>query len=262
MEQRSRTGLYLVGCLGAILVLACTTAVGAGGGYFAWQVWQDVEPTLTAQAGRSGTLLPPASPTPRWIETPVASAATPTPRPTARPTPTPVPEPTPTPGPAVIPDWPTYEDPGYIRFQHPPNWLVVTTPEFPESGYRSCHCYWILMSEQMVQNSPSPESVADWFNSRSLDDLVPGSIYLEILRLDSEWAPAVSFGTPEETVVIGGQYSAEGYTLDDQGRIIAFRYHDQHGRPWAIVIRMPSGYDENNPQVRRTIGILMTIDHR
>ncbi|MDW8060838.1 MAG: hypothetical protein RMK01_12265 [Thermomicrobium sp.] len=254
---RSRTGLYLLGCIGALLALACTLALGAGSGYFAWQTWQEIEPTLSAVAGGSPTPVVFATASPRPQPSPTRQ-----PSPTPRPVPTASPMPTATLGPVIIKDWPFYEDPGYIRFQHPPNWLVLTTPEAPEYNRRTCHCYWIVMSEQMVQNGPDAETVKDWFNSRSLDDLLPGSVYMEILRLDSEYAPQVSFGTPEDQITIGGQYQADVYSLDAQYRIVAFRYTDGKGHPWVIVVRLPSGLDENNPQVQRMIGILTTIDHR
>lgn len=258
---RRRTGLYILGCLGALVVVSCVAVLGAGGGYLAWQVWRVVEPTLTAQALAPLPPTQPITPGTLQVQRSPTPSRTPAMRPTPRPSPTPT-QPTPTPGPAVIPDWPTYDDPGYIRFQYPPNWLVITTPEAPEYNSRSCHCYWIIMSEQMVQNWPSPEVVADWFNRRSVDDLRPGSVYIEILRLDSEYAPTLTFEPTTARVTIGGQYEADVYVTDEQGRIFLYHYRDQQGRPWVIAIRLPSGLDENNPQVRRMFGILWTIDHR
>ena len=86
---------------------------------------------------------------------------------------------------------------------------------------------------------------------------------MEILRLDSEYAPPVSFeGSPSGSTFIGNQYEAEVYLLDPMGRIRAYRYTDQNGRPWVIVVRAPDGFDRSNPQVQRLTGILATIDHR
>ncbi|MFN3336913.1 MAG: hypothetical protein ACK42I_05350 [Thermomicrobium sp.] len=48
--QRNRTGLYLLGCLGALVLLSCVVALGAGSGYLTWQVWREIAPTLTATA--------------------------------------------------------------------------------------------------------------------------------------------------------------------------------------------------------------------
>lgn len=272
--RKSRTGLYLLGCLGAAVALACTLVAGIAGGYLVWQARQNLRATpppapvaAAVPTEQSTTTAMPAPPTPTPL---VVSLPSPTPTPHAPllplPTPTvqvaPAGGPTPTPGPAVIPGWNTYEDPGYLRLQYPPSWLLVTTWDEPQFGITSCHCYWILMSEPMVQNSPTPDAVRDWFNTRPLEDLAPGSVYMEILRLDSEYALAVELPPPVDTVTIGGQYEAELFALDEQERIIAFRYADQQGRPWVIVVRLPSGIDENNPQVQRMIGILWTIDHR
>ncbi len=270
--RQSRTGLYLLGCLGASLALVCAVVAGIAAGYLAWQARQGMVPSPTPAQLAAAT--PAAQPTvtaiaPSLRGTPVTQP-TPTPTPAVisltLPTPPSDVQPSaasePTPGPAVLPGWQTYEDPGYLRLQYPPNWLLVTTWDDPQAGITSCHCYWLLMSEQMVQNSPIPDVVRDWFNTRPLEDLAPGSVYMEILRADSEYAPAVELPEPVDTVTIGGQYEAELFVLDEQERIIAFRYADQQGRPWVIVVRLPSGIDENNPQVQRMIGILWTIDHR
>ena len=264
MERRRSPAQFIgFGCLGLLLLVL---AVAGGGliGYLAFQYGLLSTATPTPQRAQGQILTPPAASS---ASTPTMQAApreTPTAAPVAPRAVTPTPQPEPTPGPAVIPDWPTYEDPGYIRFQHPPHWLVITTPEAPASNLRSCHCYWILMSELMVQNGPSPEAVADWFNTKSLDGIPPGGIWMEILRLDSEYAPHPDFldGTPQGSLVIGNQYEAEVYQLDPNGRIRAYHYRDGQGRPWVIVVRAPDGFDRANPQVQRLTGVLATIDHR
>jgi len=254
VERRTSPAVIIgFGCL-ALLLLVVAGALGGFLGFLAFRARESATPTTftpTMVAQHTPSEQPEPSPAPRLT-------------PTAPRTPAPPPTPEPTPGPAVIPDWPTYEDPGYVRFQHPPLWLVVTTPEAPEYNLRSCHCYWILMSEQMVQNSPSPESVADWFDTKSLDGIPPDGIWMEILRLDSEYAPRPDFldGTPQGSIVIGNQYEAKVYQLDPLGRIVAYHYRDGQGRPWVIVVRAPDGFDRANPQVQRLTGVLSTIDHR
>ncbi|MCS7256497.1 MAG: hypothetical protein RMJ05_00075 [Thermomicrobium sp.] len=292
MERRwSTPQLLALGCL-ALFGLLVALVTGGALGYLAYRAAQsgpsDATPTVLARHPNSAApthesaivsrptpspsqpiqtaTTPQARPT---ATTEPAPAATPTqPAPTAPPAPTPVAQPSPTEppapaGPASYPGWTEYRDPGYIRFQHPPNWLVVTTPEAPEYNMHSCHCYWIVMSEQMLQNGPSPEVVKDWFNTRDVIDLPPGSVYIEILRLDSEYAPPVTFGWPSSgSASIGNQYEAVVYSLEPLDRIRAYRYTDRQGRPWVIVVRAPDGFDPTNPQVQRLTGILATIDHR
>jgi len=286
-SQRNRTGLYLLGCVGAIVLLSCAAVFGAGSGYLAWQVWREIAPTLTATALETPT--PNAQLSGRANPSPTARPTTPTPTP--RPTATPQPTPTPVEaqGPAVIPDWPEYHDPGYIRFQYPPNWVLVTAVEDPQRGIPNCHCYWILASPGISVTPPTSDAVQGLFNSRSLADLPEQSVYLEILRLDSEYAPALTFTETsgrsttdpstgstwivdeqgqliavrlKDPLTIGGQYSAEHYVLSEQGEIRAFLYRDQQGRPWVIVARASSGFDEQIPDVRRLFGILLTLDHQ
>jgi hypothetical protein len=132
----------------------------------------------------------------------------------------------------------------------------------PEYNERSCHCYWIVMSEQMVQNSPSPEVVRDWFNSTIAGDLPPDTIWIEILRADSEYAPAVDFGQPSGKAVVGQRYQADVYPLGPLGAEQAYRYTDEQGRPWVIVVKTPDGVGRDNPMMQLALQVLGTLEHR
>ncbi len=227
MDGQRRTLLLALGCLGAAGTLIIALAIGVGLGYLVFRARQ-ASPPATATAAPAiharATVTPRPAPsltTPRAsvpaATSPVANAphATPTrstaqpPTPTPAPPPPPPPTPTPPPPPAPPPqsapapappapsvpaDWQSSYETGYLVLRYPPGWLMVTTPDYPEYNLHTCHRYWILMSQPMGQNSPDAETVRDWFNSRAIGKLVPGSIWIEILRADSEDTPPVDFG--------------------------------------------------------------------
>jgi hypothetical protein len=250
----SRPILAALGCLGAGLLLVFGLTIGASIGYLVYR-------TRTQGSASRPTPLPAPSPTLPPLPTPTTA-----PPPTPSPTPAPAPAPTDLPSvaatPRTIEGWQEYRDPGYLRVQIPPGWLIVTTPEAPEYNLHSCHCYWMLMSQQMVQNSPSAEDVAAWFDSMGPDDLAPGSVLIEILRADSEYAPPVDWGTPFSRVEIRPGFPAEYYVLDPAGRKWGFRYRDARGRSWAIIVKTNDVLTGKSPTLIDIAAILETIDHR
>jgi hypothetical protein len=287
----SRPILAALGCLGAGLLLVFGLTIGASIGYLVYRTrTQGSAPTATpaplarVTATAEPTVRPatptataPQRPTPTRVSRPTPSPApsptlpslpTPTTAPPPTPSPTPAPAPAPTNPPSVaatprtIEGWQEYRDPGYLRVQIPPGWLVVTTPEAPEYNLHSCHCYWMLMSQQMVQNSPSAEDVAAWFDSMGPDDLAPGGVLIEILRADSEYAPPVDWGTPFSRVEIRPGFPAEYYDLDPAGRKWGFRYRDARGRSWAIIVKTNDVLTGKSPTLIDISAILETIDHR
>ncbi|MCX2727764.1 hypothetical protein OO015_09725 [Thermomicrobium sp. 4228-Ro] len=163
----------------------------------------------------------------------------------------------------MVEGWQEYRDPGYLRIQLPPGWVLVTTPDYPEYNLRSCHCYWMLMSELMVQNSPSAEDVAAWFDSMGPDDLAPGGALIEILRADSEYAPPVDWGQPFASVPLRQDLVVDYYQLSDDLRVVGYRYRDAQGRPWFILVKTNDVLMSRTNPLRITIGtVLETIDNR
>ncbi|MDW8006197.1 MAG: hypothetical protein RMJ05_05715 [Thermomicrobium sp.] len=141
--------------------------------------------------------------------------------------------------------------------------MLVTTPEYPEYNLHSCHCYWMLMSEQMVQNSPSAEDVAAWFDSMGPDDLAPGSALIEILRGDSEYAPPVDWGQPFAPITIRQDLVVDYYQLSDDLRVVGYHYRDAQGRPWFILVKTNDVLmSRTNPLLLTIATILETIDNR
>lgn len=278
MESRRRPVVILLGCAGAVVLLSLGLLAGAAIGYLTFRltrptstpaVLSTASPTAqTERASPTATAAPPerqASPTAPTAqpEPPPSPTVPPAVAPQPASTPTATAEPTPSPAVVTVPtDWPEYRDPGFLRFRYPPGWLVVTTPEMPQDNLRSCHCYWIVMSEQMVQNWPVPEAVRDWFNSTIAGELPPGTIWIEILRADSEYAPAVDFGQPSGNAVVGQRYQADVYQLGPLGAEQAYRYVDEQGRPWVIVVKAPDGVGRDNPMMQLALEVLGTIEHR
>jgi hypothetical protein len=288
----SRPILAALGCLGAGLLLVFGLTIGASIGYLVYRTrTEGSAPTATpaplarVTATAEPTVRPatptataPQRPTPTRVSRPTPSPAPsptlpPLPTPTTAPPPTPSPTPAPAPAPTDLPSvaatprtiegWQEYRDPGYLRVQIPPGWLVVTTPEAPEYNLHSCHCYWMLMSQQMVQNSPSAEDVAAWFDSMGPDDLAPGGVLIEILRADSEYAPPVDWGTPFARVEIRPGFPAEYYVLDPPAvRKWGFRYRDARGRSWAIIVKTNDVLTAKSPTLIDISAIVETIDHR
>ena len=85
------------------------------------------------------------------------------------------------------------------------------------------------MSQPMVQNSPSAEDVANWFDRLDPDDLAPGGVLIDVLRTDSQYAPPVDWGQPFGPIEIRPGFAAEYYQLDSAGRKWGYRYRDVHG---------------------------------
>lgn len=295
MEKFGGTGsrgiLIAVGCFAVSVLLVFGLAAGAGIGYLVYRTRDQANaPTatpaplarVTAPAEPTARPAVPTStasprPTPTRVHRPTPSplpSPTPPPRPTPTPEPPPTPSPTPAPAPAptnppspagtprIIEGWTEYRDPGYLRVQIPPSWLFVTTPEAPEYNLRSCHCYWMLMSQPMVQNSPSAEDVANWFDRLDPDDLAPGGVLIEILRADSEYAPPVEWGAPFGPVEFRPGFPADYYDLDPAGRKWGYRYRDAQGRSWVIVVKTNDVLAGRSPVLMDIAAILETIDHR
>jgi len=120
----------------------------------------------------------------------------------------------------------------------------------------------MLMSQQMVQNSPSAEDVAAWFDSMGPDDLAPGGVLIEILRADSEYASPVDWGQPFGPIELRSGFAAEYYQLDPAGRKWGFRYRDARGRSWAIIVKTNDVLTGKSPTLIDISAILETIDHR
>ncbi|MDW8060524.1 MAG: hypothetical protein RMK01_10670 [Thermomicrobium sp.] len=284
-DRRLHPLLVAIGCLGltGLFVLVLLGSALAGYGVARWARRPDL-PTATATpeiAERATAPVPTPAPTPaRPLPVPTPSLSptarpSPTPRPTATPTPvpptptpTPVPPPTATPtptppvGPRTIEGWQEYRDPGYLRVQYPPDWILVTTPDAPQSGWRTCHCYWMLMSEQMVQNFPGAEDVDSWFDRLGPDDLAPGGALVEILRVDSKYAPVPDLGSPVTQLTIRPGIVADYYVLSADGRKVGYRYHDEQGRPWVILVKTNDVLTAHSPLLIDIAAILESIDNR
>ncbi len=118
------------------------------------------------------------------------------------------------------------------------------------------------MSQPMVQNSPSAEDVANWFDSLDPDDLAPGGVLIEVLRTDSQYAPPVDWGQPFGPIEIRPGFAAEYYQLDTAGRKWGYRYRDAQGRSWVIVVKTNDVLAGRSPVLMAIAAILETIDHR
>ncbi len=51
------------------------------------------------------------------------------------------------------------------------------------------------------------------------------------------------------------------YQLGSQGAEVAYRYTDEQGRPWVIVIKAPEGVGADNPLLRLAQQVLATLRH-
>ncbi|MCX7623094.1 MAG: hypothetical protein N2Z82_04985, partial [Thermomicrobium sp.] len=92
--------------------------------------------------------------------------------------------------------------------------------------------------------------------------LAPGTVWIEILRTDSEYAPPVDLGQPVDTTLIGGRYRAEVFQLDPYGTERGYRYTDERGRPWIILVLLPDGFADGGPMLEIVEALLASIDHR
>ncbi|MCS7050966.1 MAG: hypothetical protein NZL87_05065 [Thermomicrobium sp.] len=243
MQRRGLSPFAIVGMLLGLTVL-CVAGIAVGGvaGFLAarWRAEATPSPTLPPTAAdviavRSPTLAPPS--------------------------PTTVVPPTATPTPYTITGWIEYRDEGFLRLQYPPGWRLAATLDDPTTGRPSCHCYWILTNDPSAPDRLDGTAVARQFGTRSIGDLPPNTVWIEILRADAVPAARLDLRQPIGSRFVGSTYEAELYSLYAPGGHYVYRYRDEIGRHWVIVLIIRADGDTFDALEEEAYRVLQTVRH-
>ncbi|MCX7623093.1 MAG: hypothetical protein RMK01_12255 [Thermomicrobium sp.] len=222
---------YALGCIALTALCVVTAAIGGAAGYFVARSRPTATPTEFAQ--REPTATP--SPAARATASPAAPRqATPTPSGEA--------------------GWTWYRDEGYLRLQHPPGWTVTAIDPAP-----GCHCAWLVL------NGAWPDvprvSATTWLSQGSHGTLPEDIVWIEIRRIDPAHPLGLDLGQVRGSRVVGQHYLADAYMLFPVGDWPAYRYRDEHGREWVILLHVGKGFASGIPEAEFANRILGTIAH-